>query len=205
MIRVLLADDHPLFREGLKYRLSQEPSIDVVAEAQDGEQALAYIEQEHCDVVLMDINMPKMNGMEVLTRINEQKLNCKVLMLSMHDSKEYILAAIRSGASGYVLKDVPGQELIDAIERVASGKCYFSLDVSEVLSAQLSVTQEPLTPRETLILKLISQGLNDKRIAQELAISARTAETHKRNIKKKLAINTTLGLVRYAIDHGFDK
>ncbi|REL29571.1 response regulator [Thalassotalea euphylliae] len=206
MIKVLLVDDHPIFREGLMFRLSLDPEIKVTNQAENGQQALTLLQHFEFDVVLMDINMPEMDGMYALELIREQQLDCKVIMLSMHDSKEYILSAMRHGANGYVLKDVPGDELISAIKKVASGKSYFSAEVTDILSQELTSDQRvSLTRREHLILRLVSQGLNDKRIAQELNISARTVETHKRNIKKKLGIESTIGLVRYAIDYGLDK
>ncbi|MCP3675403.1 MAG: response regulator transcription factor [Gammaproteobacteria bacterium] len=206
MIKILLVDDHPLFREGLKSRLSMDDEIEVIEEAENGKQAIKVIENGNFDLVLMDINMPEMDGMYVLELIKEKDLDCKVLMLSMHDNKEYILAAMRYGANGYILKDVPGNELIRAIKRVISGKTYFSSEVTEILSQELtSEHKDVVTRREQLVLRLISQGLSNKRIAQELDVSVRTVETHKRNIKKKLGIETTIGLVRYAIDHGLDR
>jgi len=206
MIKVLLVDDHPLFREGLKSRLCLDDEIEVTEEAENGKQALKAIQEGNFDLVLMDINMPEMDGMYVLELIKEKGLDCKVLMLSMHDNKEYILAAMRYGANGYILKDVPGNELIRAIKRVISGKTYFSSEVTEILSQELTGKQNSsVTSREQLVLRLISQGLSNKRIAQELDVSVRTVETHKRNIKKKLDIETTIGLVRYAIDHGLDR
>ncbi len=206
MIKVLLVDDHPLFREGLKHRLSLDGCLDVVGEAENGKQALELIKSIDFDIVLMDINMPEMDGMYVLELIKEQDIDCKVLMLSMHDNKEYILGAMRHGADGYILKDVPGTELIDAIKKVISGKHYFSSEVTEILSKELAGEQRGIvTRREQLVLRLISQGLNNKRIAQELNVSVRTVETHKRNIKQKLGIDSTVGLMRYAIDYGLDR
>jgi len=206
MIKVLLVDDHPLFREGLKYRLSLDEEIEVVGEAENGKQALELIKNNEFDIILMDINMPEMDGMYVLELIKEQGINCKVLMLSMHDNKEYILGAMRHGADGYVLKDVPGNELIEAIKKVISGKHYFSSEVTEILSKELAGEQRGIvTRREQLVLRLISQGLNNKRIAQELNVSVRTVETHKRNIKQKLGIESTVALMRYAIDYGLDR
>jgi two-component system nitrate/nitrite response regulator NarL len=206
MIKVLLVDDHPLFREGLKHRLSLDSCLEVVGEAENGKQALELIKSIDFDIVLMDINMPEMDGMYVLELIKEQDIDCKVLMLSMHDNKEYILGAMRHGADGYILKDVPGTELIDAIKKVISGKHYFSSEVTEILSKELAGEQRGIvTRREQLVLRLISQGLNNKRIAQELNVSVRTVETHKRNIKQKLGIDSTVGLMRYAIDYGLDR
>ncbi len=206
MLRVLLVDDHPMFREGLKYRLSLEPDVEVTAEAEDGKQALALLEQQEFELLLMDINMPEMDGMYLLELIREKGIESKVLMLSMHNNKEYILAAMRHGANGYILKDVPGNELVNAIKQVAAGKAYFSQEVTAILSQQIASEQKPeITRREQLVLRLLSQGLVDKRIANELNISNRTVETHKRNIKRKLGIESTAGLIRYAIDHGLDK
>ncbi len=205
-INVLLVDDHPLFREGLKSRLSLDEDIEVVGEANNGKEALELIKQLSLDVVLMDINMPQMNGMYVLELIKEQELDCKVLMLSMHDNKEYIVSAMRHGADGYILKDVPGNELIDAIKKIANGGQYFSAEVTQILSQETGKEKGGvITSREQLVLRLISHGLNNKRMAQELNVSVRTIETHKRNIKRKLAIDTTTGLVRYAIEYGLDR
>ncbi len=206
MIDVLLVDDHPLFREGLKARLSLDGDFNVVGEAEDGKQALELIKVSQFDVVLMDINMPQMSGMYVLELIKEQDLDCKVLMLSMHDNREYIVSAMRHGADGYILKDVPGLELIDAIKKVAAGRRYFSAEVTEILSKDQENEQGGIiTNREQLVLRLISHGLNNKQMARELNVSVRTIETHKRNIKRKLKIDTTTGLVRYAIDYGLDR
>ena len=205
-IDVLLVDDHPLFREGLKSRLSLDEEINVVGEADNGKTALELIKTMKLDVVLMDINMPQMSGMYVLELIKEQDLDCKVLMLSMHDNREYIVSAMRHGADGYILKDVPGSELIDAIKKVASGMQYFSAEVTQILSQEQGGEKGGIiTSREQLVLRLISHGLNNKRMAQELNVSVRTIETHKRNIKRKLAIDTTTGLVRYAIEYGLDR
>jgi two-component system nitrate/nitrite response regulator NarL len=206
MVKVILVDDHPLFREGLTYRLSLDDSIEVVGEAENGKQALELIKSLEFDIVLMDINMPEMDGMYVLELIKEQDIDCKVLMLSMHDNKEYILGAMRHGADGYILKDVPGKELIEAIKKVISGKHYFSSEVTEILSKEIAGEQRGIvTRREQLVLRHISQGLSNKRIAQELNVSVRTVETHKRNIKQKLGIDSTVGLMRYAIDYGLDR
>ena len=160
MIKVIVVDDHPLFREGLAYRLSLDDSIVVVGEAENGKQALALIKSIEFDIVLMDINMPEMDGMYVLELIKEQDIDCKVLILSMHDNKEYILGAMRHGADGYILKDVPGKELIEAIKKVIAGKSYFSSEVTEILSQELAGEKKGIvTRREQLVLRHISQGL----------------------------------------------
>jgi two-component system nitrate/nitrite response regulator NarL len=156
--------------------------------------------------VLMDINMPEVNGMDVLEIMAEKKSHTKFIILSMHDDKEYIIPVIRLGAYGYMLKDVSGDEMIKAITVVYNGEKHFSQDVAAILAQQdVDGSESKLTNREQLILRLISLGYGNKKIAQELNNSVRTVETHKRNITKKLNINTTSGLVRYAIKHGIDK
>lgn len=206
MINVLLVDDHPLFREGIISRLKMSNDISAINEADNGREAIEKVAELSPDVVLMDISMPEMSGMDALEVLREKYPAIKVLMLSMHDDKEYLLSVIRGGASGYILKDVSGDEMIQAIKTVYRGDKYFSQDITTILAQEdSSDTHNILTSREQFILRLISQGLNNKKIAQELDISVRTVETHKRNITKKLNINTTSGLVRYAIEHGIDK
>jgi two-component system, NarL family, nitrate/nitrite response regulator NarL len=206
MINVVLVDDHPLFREGLKARLSLDDDINVIAEGQNGKDAITFIETLEFDLLLMDINMPLMSGMYALEVIKEKSKECKVLIISMHDNKEYIISAMRNGADGYILKDVPGSELIEAIKKIVSGKKYFCSDVTQILAEGPEDEQGGIiTPREQLVLRLISHGLNNKQMAKDLNVSVRTIETHKRNIKQKLNISTTTGLVRYAIDYGLDK
>jgi two-component system nitrate/nitrite response regulator NarL len=206
MIKVMLVDDHPLFREGVRARLSMCDEIVLVGEAENGRQLLEKLDDLRPDVVLMDINMPEMNGMDVLEVVAEKKSYTKFIILSMHDDKEYIIPVIRLGAYGYMLKDVSGDEMIKAITVVYNGEKHFSQDVAAILAQQDADQNESrLTNREQLILRLISLGYGNKKIAQELNNSVRTVETHKRNITKKLNINTTSGLVRYAIKHGIDK
>jgi two-component system nitrate/nitrite response regulator NarL len=206
MIRVMLVDDHPLFREGVSARLSMSDEIILVGEAENGHQLLERLDELKPDVVLMDINMPEMNGMDVLEIMAEREDKTKFIILSMHDDKEYIIPVIRLGAYGYMLKDVSGDEMIKAIKVVAKGKKHFSQDVAAILAQEdAEKSENRLTNREQLILRLISLGYGNKKIAQELNNSVRTVETHKRNITKKLNINTISGLVRYAIKHGIDK
>ena len=206
MIKIMIVDDRPMFREGLAYRLGMDADIEIVAEANNGREALEKIAKTDIDILLTDINMPDMDGMYLLELLREKKHSCKILILSMHDNHEYILSAINNGADGYLLKDVPGNELIRAIRSIYAGKRYFSAEVTEVLSDRLQdAKQNQLTRREQLVLRLVSHGLRDKAIADELNLSNRTIEAHKRNIKEKLQIGSTTGLVRYAIEHGLDK
>lgn len=206
MIKVMLVDDHPLFREGISGRLKMSDEIVLVGEAENGKEALKKLDELHPDVVLMDINMPEMDGMDVLEVVAEMDSPAKFIILSMHADREYIVRVIRMGADGYMLKDISGEEMISAIKSVYSGEKHFSQEVAAILAQQeVDKSENKLTNREQLILRLISLGYSNKKIAQELNNSVRTVETHKRNITKKLNISTTSGLVRYAIEHGIDK
>jgi two-component system, NarL family, nitrate/nitrite response regulator NarL len=206
MIKIILVDDHPLFREGIASRLKMHEAIDIIAEAENGKQLLELLTYITPDIVMMDISMPEINGMDALEIVHEKFPHVRVIILSMHDDKEYILNVIRSGAAGYLLKDISGEDMIAAIEKVHSGGKYFSNDITQILAQEnTSNGGDILTTREQLILRLFSHGYNNKKIAIELDISVRTVETHKRNIKHKVGIDTTSGLVRYAIEHRLDK
>jgi two-component system nitrate/nitrite response regulator NarL len=206
MIKIILVDDHPLFREGIASRLNMQDDIEIIAEAENGLQLLELLATIAPDIVMMDISMPEMNGMDALEIINEKFPNVHIIMLSMHDDKEYILNVIRSGAAGYLLKDISGEDMVHAIHKVHQGGKYFSNEITEILAQENTNTGgDILTTREQLILRLFSHGYNNKMIASELDISVRTVETHKRNIKHKLEIDTTSGLVRFAIEHRLDK
>lgn len=206
MIKIMIVDDHPMFREGLAHRLSMSDKVQLIAEATNGREAMEKLVDLDVDVLLTDINMPEMDGMYVLELLKEKKHPCKVIILSMHDNDEYIVSALNNGADGYLLKDAPGTELIRAIISVHDGKRYFSSEVTEVLSGHLlEPKQHQLTRREQLVLRLVSHGSRDKTIASQLNVSVRTVEAHKRNIKNKLQIDSTAGLVRYAIEYGLDK
>lgn len=208
-IRVVLVDDHPLVQEGIIARLEGEESLQVVGAANDGQQALALIEEVQPDVVLMDISMPVMSGFEATERLRQEQPDVKVLILSMHENREYILKLIQCGAAGYVLKDVSSGELVTAIETVYRGGTYFSAGASQSLFSQANFAEEEvdraqpcnLTGREKEVLKLLAEGASNKDVARQLDISVRTAETHRQNIKNKLDIQTPAGLVRYAIEH----
>ncbi|MFT5421754.1 MAG: two-component system nitrate/nitrite response regulator NarL [Candidatus Endobugula sp.] len=206
MIKIILVDDHPLFREGIASRLNMQDDIEIIAEAENGLQLLELLATIAPDIVMMDISMPEMNGMDALEIINEKFPNVHIIILSMHDDKEYILNVIRSGAAGYLLKDISGEDMVHAIHKVHQGGKYFSNEITEILAQENTNTGgDILTTREQLILRLFSHGYNNKMIASELDISVRTVETHKRNIKHKLEIDTTSGLVRFAIEHRLDK
>lgn len=208
LIRVLLVDDHPLVIDGIQARLEDEGGIDVVGRASNGQEAIEAARQLQPDVILMDISMPVMNGLEATRVLQAQMPDTRVLILSMHDNREYMVQLIQSGAKGYILKDVSAAEMVSAVETVYKGGTYFSASASQTLFSQFDVpgaTPSPvasaLTQRESTVLKLLAEGRNNKEIAKVLGISVRTVETHRQNIKSKLDIHTAAGLTRYAIEH----
>jgi len=203
-IKVLLIDDHPLVLEGIRSVLETYDHIEVVGAEASAKEGLVKSQKTMPDVVLMDINMPDMNGIDAIELFKEHLPGTKLLMLSMHDSREYISTSTMYGASGYVLKDVSTSEIVTAIETVAAGGTFFSTGVSEAL---MGAQKEPganslLTTREQAVLLLVAEGKSNKAVAIDLDISIRTVETHRKNIKKKLGISTTAGLTRFAIANG---
>ena len=202
-IRVMLVDDHPLVLEGIRSVLETYEHIEVVGAAENAKDGLKLALTTKPDVVLMDINMPDMNGIDAIEMFKDQLPTARLLMLSMHDSREYISTSTMYGASGYVLKDVSTSEIVAAIEKVAQGGTYFSTGVSQVLMGSNEETANSLlTTREQSVLLLVAEGNSNKDVAAKLDISIRTVETHRKNIKKKLGISTTAGLTRYAISNG---
>ncbi|MCV2401721.1 response regulator transcription factor [Marinomonas sp. C2222] len=200
-LRVLLVDDHMLVLDGLKARLELEDNIEIIGTASNGLEALEVSKTLSPDLVLMDVSMPILNGLEATKRFKIEQPDVKILMLSMHYEKEYILSLIQSGANGYVLKDVSSEELVQAINTVHQGGTYFSSGASDALFAQVNQEEktEELTKREIAVLSEVAMGLSNKEIALKLDISVRTVETHRQNIKNKLNIHTAAGLVKYAI------
>ncbi|KFC61792.1 DNA-binding response regulator, LuxR family [Devosia sp. LC5] len=203
-IKVLLVDNHPLVLDGLKAILETFERIHVVGVAGLALAGLEIARTMRPQVALMDINMPHVNGIEALELFREQVPETRVLMLSMHDSREYISTSVMHGASGYVLKDVSTEEIVEAIEMVAAGGTYFSSGVADVLLERRSGGEavQPLTAREYSVLLLIAGGQSNKQVAEALSISAATVETHRKKIKKKLGVSSTAGLTRYAIENG---
>lgn len=203
-IKVLLIDNHLLVLEGLQAILETYDHIDVVGVATLAMQGLEIARREHPDVVVMDINMPELNGLDAIERFKEEMPSVRLLMLSMHDRKEYISTSVLYGASGYVLKDVSTEEIVEAIEKVAAGGNFFSTGVSDVLLERMGSDRQKksLTSREQEILMLIAGGKSNKEVADRLDISIRTVETHRKKIKKKVGVATTAGLTRWAIENG---
>ncbi|ANJ55722.1 DNA-binding response regulator [Pseudomonas silesiensis] len=200
-IRVALVDDHALVRDGIKALLAVMAPLEVVGEAENGADAIEMVGRCQPDLLLVDISLKDMNGLELTRVLRSQYPSLKVLMLSMYDNNEYVSESVRAGASGYVLKNSPSREIIAAIEAIASGGTFYSAEIAQRLIADKSADNE-LTPRESQVLYKMVQGLNNKEMARELDISVRTVETHRLSIRRKLNIDKPAALVKYAIDHG---
>jgi two-component system, NarL family, response regulator NreC len=211
-IRILLADDHPMVRSGLIKLLEPYKEFLVVGEAGDGEEAVAMTRKLEPDIVIIDLSMPKLSGIEATKLIRKNNPSSKVLVLTMHDNEEYVYQIFKCGAGGYMLKNSGKDELAAAIRAVANGEHFFSPRVSEIMvdaylrkagaREELPLDNEdiPLTKREKEILFYIADGLNNAQIAEKLFISARTVDTHRTNIMQKLDIHDAANLVRYAMN-----
>jgi DNA-binding NarL/FixJ family response regulator len=199
-IKILLVDDHPLVRDGLRARLEAMPQFQVVAEAGGAAEALEQAARHDIDLVLMDINMRGANGIEATAQFKQAFPRIAVLILSMHDKLEYVSQAIQAGARGYVLKDAPGKDIVVAIETVMSGGIYYSAALARQL-AQPQNQDNQLTSREHEVLRHIANGESNKQIARALDLSVRTVETHRLNIKRKLGIEGQAELIRFAVQH----
>ena len=207
-LRVLLVDDHALVRAGMRSLLQDIADIEVVAEASDGAEALAAAEREQPDVVLMDIAMKGMNGLEAAARLRERRPEAKIVILSMHTSEEYVLLALRAGAAAYLIKDSATSELELALKCVMRGETYLSPAISRqvvdgyVQRVGVGAGPDPLTPRQREVLKRIAEGRSTKEIAFDLNLSVKTVETHRAQIMERLGIRDVAGLVRYAMRTG---
>jgi len=205
-VRILLAEDHALVRAGIRSLLASVADLEVVGEAGDGREALAILEKIPADVVILDITMPGMNGLEAASRIAERWPATKVIILSMHSNEEYVSRALRAGAAGYLLKDAGTSELEAAIRAVVRGQTFLSAAVSRRGVAD-GATQGPtaleaLTPRQREVLQLIAEGHSTKGTAAVLGLSVKTVETHRTQLMQRLAIHDVAGLVRYAMRAG---
>ncbi|MDG0989745.1 MAG: response regulator transcription factor [Yoonia sp.] len=201
-IRTLIVDDHPMVAEGIQSILETYDDIEVVGTLGDGQSAVDQLTTLAPDVVLMDLNMPGVSGLAATEMMLERRPDTRILILSMHDSPEYIATAMRHGAKGYVLKDVPTDEIRTAIDTVMQGKTYLCTGAAEALEPNISDGRETLTGREQTVLLELAMGKSNKEVALDLDISVRTVETHRKNIKRKLDITSTAGLTRYAMEHG---
>ena len=201
-VRVAIVDDHPMVAEGIQAILESYDDIDVVATLCDGQEAVDKLSGLAPDVVLLDLNMPRLGGLSATEIILEQAPDTRILILTMHDSPEYISTALNYGAKGYVLKDVPTDEIKQAIDAVMRGEKYLCTGAKGSLAPKSDAMREALTGREQTILLELAQGKSNREVAQALDISVRTVETHRKNIKLKLGISSTAGLTRYALEHG---
>lgn len=209
-IRVLVVDDQQMIREGIALILKSHPDIEVVGEASDGREALDRVEETRPDVVLMDISMPHLNGIDATVLVKRRFPQVKVLTLTVHDAEGYILQLLRAGASGYIVKKAAGDELVEAIRSVYRGDYYLHPTVTrQVIQEYMRHMQEGtrypedvLTERERQIVQLAAEGYKNREIAEQLGISLKTVETHRANIMQKLNISDRVELVRYAIRSG---
>lgn len=210
-IRILLADDHTVVRKGLRLLLEGQPGFDVVGDAADGRAAVALAEQLTPDVVVMDVAMPGLNGIEAARQISAKVPRAAIVFLSMHSDESYVLKALKSGARGYLLKDSAEQDLINAVIAVSEGKAFFSPAISRMLvedymrqmqERKVEDSYELLTTREREVLQLLAEGRSNKEVANVLNLSLYTVETHRANILQKLNLHNQAELVLYAIRKG---
>lgn len=201
-IRVMIVDDHPMVAQGISAILETYDDIKVVGTLCNGREAIDQIAQLDPDVMLLDLNMPLVNGLNATEIILEQRPDTRILILSMHDSPEYISTALSHGAMGYLLKDVPTEEIKLAIDAVMGGARYLCAGAESAIKPVGGGMREALTSREQTILLELAVGKSNKEVACALDISVRTVETHRKNIKRKLGIASTAGLTRYAMEHG---
>ena len=208
MIRILIADDHTVVRDGLRALLERQPDMEVVAEAGDGRECVQLAEKHLPDLIMMDVAMPEMNGIEAARRILAATTATAVVMLSMHQDESYVLRSLRAGAKGYLLKDSPREDVLAAVRAAAAGRSFLSRRISLMLqedymqqleSKGLEDSYELLTSREREILQLLAEGKANKEVAAVLNISLTTVETHRGHILQKLSLHSTADLILYAV------
>jgi len=213
-LRILIADDHPFFRDGIRQMLAGHPGIILIDEASSGEEVLSKLKEKDYDLVIMDIKMPGLSGIEATREIKKSHPNVKVLAMSMYDEQPYITKMMKAGASGYLLKNSGKEELLNGIINVMEGENYFSKDLTSAMMTQLLEgkplfvpSNEPdevtLTKREIEIIRLIAEEQTNIEISNVLGIAPRTVDSHRRNIMQKLRVKNTAGLVKYAIKKGW--
>ncbi|MEM7076466.1 MAG: response regulator transcription factor [Pseudomonadota bacterium] len=200
--RIAIVDDHPMVAEGIEAILEGYDDIEVIATLSSGKEIIDQVDDLSPDVILLDLNMPGLGGLSTTEMLLERRPGTRILILSMHDSPEYIGSALSHGAMGYVLKDVPTEEIKHAIDAVRRGEQYLCVGAQGSLDPAPGGARDQLTNREQTILLLLAQGKSNKDVGRQLDISVRTVETHRKNIKRKLGISSTAGLTRYALEHG---
>ena len=210
-VRIVLADDHTILREGLRALLSADPDFEIIGEAGDGREAVRCVEKLGPDLLLMDLSMPRMSGMDAISEIKRRYPETKIIALTVHKTEEYLLSTLQAGVDGYVLKDATHEELVMAIHNVMAGKRYLSPGISEKViegylegkEDSLSVSSwQKLSQREREVLKLIAEGYKNKEIAEDLCISLKTVEKHRANLMKKLDLHNAAVLTVYAVEKG---
>ncbi len=209
-IKVLIADDHKMFRDGLRTLLQRHSGVEVIAEAEDGLQALKLVEEKDPDVVIMDISMPELNGIETTRKISSDFPNTKVVMLSMHSDRRFVVEALKAGAAGYLLKDSAFEELVQVIQKVQNDQVYLSSKINDIiLKEYIQMVKRGgasaftvLSPREREVLQLLAEGKSTRQIADLLKVSIKTIETHRKQIMDKLEIRSVAELTKYAIREG---
>ena len=208
--RILLADDHKIIRDGLRSLLEKETDMVVAAEAENGRKALQLTRKINPDVVIMDVSMPDLNGIDATRQVLEEQPGVKVVALSMHSEKQFVEGMLRAGVAGYLLKDTAFEELVKAIRVVCAGKKYLSPDITDIvlqdyLHPAAAIDDQPavlLTTREREVLQLIAEGRTTREAADKLHISVKTVETHRKNIMEKLGLRTVAELTKYAVREG---
>jgi DNA-binding NarL/FixJ family response regulator len=209
--RILLADDHTVVRQGLRFILDSEPDLEVIAEASNGNEAVARALEDDIDLAILDIAMPTMTGLQAARELSRHRPELKMLILSMHDDEGYLYEALKAGTAGYVLKSVADRDLVEAVRAAMRGEPFLYAGAERALvrdyvqrvRAGEDLPEDPLTPREQQIVKLIAESHTNRQIAELLTISEKTVETHRSNILEKLGMRDRVELTRYAIRRGF--
>jgi len=210
-IRVLVADDHAIIREGLRVMLGNQPDMEVVAVATNGREAIRLVDEQEPDVIVMDISMPELNGIEAIQQMSPRHPHMQVVVLSIHETKPYVYRALKAGAKGYLIKETAGLEVVEAVRAVQRGEHYLSQRIADLLTnassqhleAPIEVSPlEALSPREREILQLVAEGKTSQEIAERLSISPKTVDTYRSRLMHKISVEDMAGLVKFAIQHG---
>ncbi len=210
-IRVLVADDHAIIREGLRVMLGNQPDMEVVAVATNGREAIRLVDEQEPDVIVMDISMPELNGIEAIQQMSPRHPHMQVVVLSIHETKPYVYRALKAGAKGYLIKETAGLEVVEAVRAVQRGEHYLSQRIADLLTnassqhleAPIEVSPlEMLSSREREILQLVAEGKTSQEIAERLSISPKTVDTYRSRLMHKISVEDMAGLVKFAIQHG---